>query len=140
MRQMLIGVLAAATWGDSATDVWAARCPALRRRLAVRDGGRRARRLGRDRRDRTSRAAGESTAAARSLRTRRRHPGHSARVHGGGRLLNGGARPGPGDEVPEFSRVSLIDRSGAFLTELFVEESVADICRALPDCVIPEDR
>ena len=28
----------------------------------------------------------------------------------------------------------------AFLTELFVEESVADICRALPDCVIPEDR
>ena len=55
-------------------------------------------------------------------------------------LLNGGARPGPGDEVPEFSRVSLIDRSGAYLTELFVEESVADICRALPDCVIPEDR
>ena len=55
-------------------------------------------------------------------------------------LLNGGARPGPGDEVPEFSHVSLTDRSGAFLTELFVEESVADICRALPDCVIPEDR
>ena len=55
-------------------------------------------------------------------------------------LLNGGARPGPDDEVPEFSRVNLIDRSGAFLTELFVEESVADICRALPDCVIPEDR
>ena len=55
-------------------------------------------------------------------------------------LLNGGARPGPGDEVPEFSRVSLTDRSGAFLTELFVEESVADICRVLPYCVIPEDR
>ena len=55
-------------------------------------------------------------------------------------LLNGGARPGPGDEVPEFSRVSLTDRSGAFFTELFVEESVADICRVLPYCVIPEYR
>ena len=42
------------------------------------------------------------------------------------------------DRPRELTRINVMDRSQTYLTELFVEESVAEICRALPpDCVFP---
>ena len=37
---------------------------------------------------------------------------------------------------PRLTRIHVIDRRRTHRTELFVEESVAEICRALPDCTL----